>query len=276
MHRSYSQLNQLRKCGHQYKLERVEHKLRRPSTPAVAGKIVHKATEEIDRQLDDDPAVYPDQLLRGGLEAAELHAPEMIAEDSKHFPPDQWKRYGRKTLEKPNAEDINWFLAEGIPNAIRAYVDWRLAYLELFKLAEIPGFGPAIEVPFNYYLPNGQLVHGWIDRVFTNEVSGGYYPVDLKSGRKPDTDEQLGLYGAALKKALGWDVRWGYYLYGLKTGEAKLTPPLDIAHWTDAKLASIYMPAAELIERQLFIPQPGENCFHCGVSQHCEYVQSAL
>jgi hypothetical protein len=279
-HRSYSQVRQLRTCGEQFRLERIERAPSKPSCPAVAGTAVHTGTETVDKLLHEAPPVSLDKhrnttlvaaALPKALEALDAEIAKFV---EKGWETSQWKRYGRKTKEKPNAEDIEWFRTVGIPKSIAAYVDWRLANPD-FVLAEVPGFGPAIEVPFNYYVGD-QLIHGFIDRIFTSKTVGGFYPVDLKSGLKPKTDEQLGLYAQALHKALGWEIHWGYYLYGLKTGEAKLTPPITVDHWTDEKLGQIYLPATKLIDLQIFLPNPGEACFNCGVSDSCAFARSVI
>lgn len=274
-HRSYSQVRQLRDCGEAYRLERIEHAPSRPSAPAVAGVSVHTGTETVDYLLHGPDAVTSQQLVIAGCSAAdEALNGEIEKYVAKGWEPSTWKKYGRATIAKPQAEDIEWFRAVGIPTSIAAYVDWRLANDD-FILAEIPDFGPAIEVPFNYYIGD-QLIHGFIDRVFTSRKLGGYFPFDLKSGQKPKTDEQLGLYARALNKALGWDILWGYYIYGLKTGTAKLTPPLSLSHWSDEKLGSVYLPATTAIDLGIFIPHPGDSCFHCGVADSCDYARSVV
>lgn len=275
IHRSYSQVRQLRTCGEQYRLERIEGVPSRPSAPAVAGVAVHVGTETVDKMLHAPWENTAAELIQRGTEMAIAELDIQIARyRAKGWEPETWKKYGRATAEKPQAEDIEWFRRVGIPNSIEAYVDWRLENDD-FELCEVPEFGPAIEVPFNYYI-DGQLIHGFIDRIFTSKKVGGYYPVDLKSGQKPKTDEQLGLYAAALHKALGWDIEWGYYVYGLKTGTAKLTQPLMVKHWTDDKLGSVYLPATKAIDLGIFIPAPGDPCFHCGVFDHCDYAKSVV
>lgn len=271
-HRSYSQVRQLRTCGEQYRLERIERVPSRPSVPAVAGVAIHVGTETIDNGLL--AGVEPEDIAEFAQTATlvKLDA-EVERYSQKGWKPETWKRFGRKTVEKPNAEDINWFREVGIPNSLNAYLAWRLGNPE-FQIAEVPEFGPAIEVPFNYYI-GGQLVHGWIDRIFTTK-DGGYYPLDIKSGLKPKTSEQLGLYAGALKRALGWRIDYGYYLYGLKSGEAKLTPPLNLAAWTDELLGSIYIPANQQISAGIFLPNPGDACFVCSVSDHCAFVQALV
>jgi hypothetical protein len=238
-------------------------------------KAVHVGTETVDVYWD---RAEPDELAAQATSDAlqELDV-EIEKEKAKGWSPEDFKKYGRTAATglKPNGEDVDWFRRIGIPNSITAYIDWRLANSNLV-LAEVPGFGPAIEVPFNYYIGD-QLIHGWIDRIFTDTEIGGYYPLDLKSGAKPKTDEQLGLYAAALKKALGWHIDWGYYLYGLKTGTAKLTAPLKVSHWNDDKLGQIYLPATQLIDLGIFIPNPGEHCWMlCSVSDHCQFMQSVV
>jgi hypothetical protein len=208
-HRSYSQVRQLRTCGEQFRLERIERAPSKPSCPAVAGTAVHTGTETVDKLLHSESVVSLVKLADRRARLIEAALPptmEALDAEIRHFEEkgwetSRWKRYGRKTKEKPNAEDIEWFRTVGIPKSIAAYVDWRLANPD-FVLAEVPGFGPAIEVPFNYY-SGDQLIHGFIDRIFTSKTAGGYYPVDLKSGLKPKTDEQLGVYSQALNKAFG-------------------------------------------------------------------------
>ena len=117
-------------------------------------------------------------------------------------------------------------------------------------------------------------MRGYIDRVFIT-ADGVPYLCDLKSGQKPKTDEQLGTYRHALA-AVGIDVTYGGYLYGLKTGDAKLTPPLDLRHWDSAKLAALYVQGDRQIELGIFIPHPGEQCQHCSVTAHCAFVQAAI
>jgi len=272
-HRSYSQINSLRNCGEAYRLERIEKVTQRPSCAAVAGKVVHSATESVDWLLhagERDPL----ELRRAGILTAQAEMAGEIAANAVGEYEDlgSWKRYGRQTQAKPHGEDIEWFSAVGIPECISSYIAWRLANPGL-TLLDIPGFGAAIEYPFVVAV-EGVQVRGYIDRVFIT-ADGVPYLCDLKSGQKPKTDEQLGTYRHALA-AVGIDVTYGGYLYGLKTGDAKLTPPLDLRHWDSAKLAALYVQGDRQIELGIFIPHPGEQCQHCSVTAHCAFVQAAI
>ncbi len=266
-HRSYSQVRQLRTCGWQFKLDRLDKAPRHPGAASVAGTAVHTATEFIDKADPSEIDGLREPALALALEALD----EELAVNAEKG---GWTEADHRAYGFRPRQDVAWYREKGIPNSINAYVDWRLATPD-FVLADVPAFGPAIEVPFNYYVGD-QLIHGRIDRIFTSVERGGYYPVDLKSGRKPDTDEQLGLYGAALHKALDWTVTWGYYLWNLKKGEARLTPPIRIDHWTDEKLGQVYLPATKLIELGIYVPSPGEHCMFCDVSDSCAFSQSVI
>lgn len=267
-HLSYSQVRQLRTCGWQFYLERVMRAAARPSVPAVAGSVIHVATEIVDVLLFDGVQADSDTLTAAAQadadEALKVSIYELAASGQE---PSTWKHFGR--------QDLDWFRSTGIPNSIKAYVDWRLANPD-WTLAVVPGFGPAIEVPFNYAVTPGRIVRGYIDRILTSRTQGGYYPLDIKSGLKPETDEQLGTYGAALSDGLGWNVERGYYLYGLKSGTASLVGPIDITHWTQARLGVLYESASEVIDRSLFVPNPGKNCFLCSVSASCEFAVAVI
>lgn len=236
----------------------------RPSVPAIAGSAVHVGTEQTDKLLlsgQTDSSVLIGESLTHAY-ASYIEATDKEAKAG--WEPSSWKSFGR--------QDWQWYNDTGIPNSIAAYINWRLE--NPWPLADVPNFGPAVEVPFNYYVTPGRLVHGWIDRIFV--VEGQLVPLDIKSGLKPKTSEQLGLYAAAVKDGLGWDLTTGYYLYGLKSGTASLTKPADLRLWTPERLGRLYETASLIIEHKLFVPNPGDACFVCSVSHHCEFALAAI
>jgi putative RecB family exonuclease len=272
-YRSFSQLRGYRECGEAFRLARIERVSKRPSAAQVAGVMIHTGTEPIDHAIHagiDDRA----KLVQIAGDALAASRDATVAEFSENYAPEEWKRFGRATKEKPNGEDLAWFESQGIPLALGAYVDWRLSKPN-WKLAEIPGFGPAIEVPFTVPLGDVQ-VNGYIDRVFTVDGFDGYYVMDIKSGRKPKTDEQLGVYARALEVGLHWPVTYGFFIYGLKSGTASITPPLDIRHWSAEKLTSTYANLDLGITSKVFVPNPGEACFVCDVQSHCAFAQAVI
>jgi putative RecB family exonuclease len=268
--RSHSQLKQLRTCGESYRLARIERLPKRPSVAQVGGVVAHHVTETIDQAIEAarKGAYITDRdiLLSLALDRAEEVWPVVTEEFSKNYEPPDWKVFGK--------QDLAWYQQQGVPLSAGAYIDWRFA--KGWTLAEIPNFGPAVEVPFDLSLPSVRVV-GWIDRVFVVEgYDGQFYPVDIKSGRKPTTDEQLGLYARALQAGLGWPVSYGFYVYNLKSGEAKTAGPIDLRHWTTENLDAVYGQGDKAIEAGLFIPNPGDGCFTCDVSQHCAFAQASI
>lgn len=272
--RSYSMVKSLLTCGEQFRLERVEKVESQPSTAAIAGKIIHTATEAVDELLFENPFTVREDLADAWVDASfwatnkELEA----LKGSQFEDPKTWKSYGRPTEAKPHGEDIDWFLAVGIPDALASYVTWRLD--SPWVVMRMPDGSPAIELPF-VVDTGGIPVRGYIDRVFVHRTTNEPLVVDLKSGMKPKNDSQLAIYKKALESNLGKPFSWGAYYYGMKKG-GQLTDLIDLSYWTDEMLFDLYNPAEKAIEQGLFIPNPGDACFHCGVKQHCRYQLSAI
>lgn len=284
---SYSKVNQLLTCGEQFRLERIEHQQGRPSTAGVAGRIIHSATEAVDRRIfeaDHFPAMRPvvgstpgaDELYEVWTEAANVAHAEAMAEvaGTDFENPRMWLSYGRPTKEKPHGEDLAWFVKVAIPAALEDYIEWRLQ--GDWQTMAMPGGTPAIEIPFTFELPSGLPLRGVIDRVFVSTKTGQPLIVDLKSGQKPKTDGQLALYRFGLEAMLyGQPFGWGAYYYGMKRG-GTFTQPIDLSHWTPQMLQTVYDTADEIVRQRLFVPNPGEHCFHCPVKQHCAFGRSSI
>lgn len=256
--RSYSQVSQYRYCGWSFKLQRVDKVEGKPSWAAVAGSAVHNATEYIDR--DWNPANSEDLIQAGVTQAYEYIAAEI---DQQNISTDQWVSFGWKPRQ-----DGTWWSETGVPNAIGAYVQWRLDNPRYVVIPEM------IEVSFDVNVGDVWVV-GKIDRVFRDREGGSLLTVDLKTGNKPKNDEQLGLYRQALA-AQGVEVTYGAYLYGLKRGTAEMTPPLDLSHWTAEKLYRVYKATDQAADAGIFIPNPGDACRICSFADVCEFSRSAI
>lgn len=276
---SYSKVNQLLTCGEQFRLERIEHLGGRPSTASVAGRIIHSATEAVDRrlfELADDESADLDDLYERWTNAANLAHAEAMAEVSatEYANPSTWLHYGRPTKEKPHGEDLAWFVKVAIPAAVEDYIEWRMQ--GDWDVMEMPDGTPAIEIPFTFELPSGLPLRGVIDRVLVSTKTSQPLIVDLKSGQKPKTDGQLALYRFGLEKMIPFRLfGWGAYYYGMKRG-GTLTQPIDISHWTPEMLQRVYDTADSIIAQRLFVPNPGEHCFHCPVARHCPFERSSI
>ena len=276
-HLSYSSANSMGTCGWQYYLRKELGFAERPNSAAVGGTVVHVATEAIDRFLHgaENPGEFSRaELLELGLNNASKALDQELAEaDASGFTRSEWKSYGRPTKDKPNGEDIDWFARVAIPKCIESYIDWRLDNPNL-RTHTLPNGIAAIEVEYTINVGLRVPIRGYIDRVFEDE-DGSPIIIDLKTGQKPKTDEQLGLYHFALEQTTGQRYTYGAYFYALKRG-GEMTNPIDLSHWTQEKIAYKYDVAEKMITAKLFLPNAGDNCFHCGVSQHCAYRQSSI
>lgn len=226
------------------------------------GSAVHVGTEIIDQMIYEGVS-SADELVK---ESAELIAAELANEIERHsdWPEDTWRSFGRRGQK----QDMAWWREVGLPNCVKAYAKWRLDNPGLLISPE------DIEIPFDFMLGDVRMV-GRIDRVARDAESGAACVIDIKSGAKPKTDEQLGAYRAALATQ-GIDVTYGAYLYSLKNGEAKLTAPINLSHWTAEKLHQVYGPAEQAIQRGIYMPNPGEACWLCDVADQCAFFQSVL
>jgi putative RecB family exonuclease len=261
--RSYSQVNQLRRCGEAYRLARIERVPQQPSVLAELGTAVHTATEFIDATLYNGTYTHLDDLLGQAIVLA-LDEFEKQAADSD-WPVEAWRVYGK--------QDATWARDAGIAKTVLGYFEWRQE--GTFDLFDIPAFGPAIEVPFE--LDMGEyIIRGQIDRLMIDPLNDQLLVLDIKTGLKPKTDEQLGVYRLALERQYDMPVAYGAYLYGIKSGNPSLTKPVDLSYWTEDMLRRVYDPADVLIRQGLFLPSPGEQCFTCDVREHCEFGRSSI
>lgn len=278
---SFSQLDTVGTCGEKYRLRYVERERiqQQPSAAAIGGTVSHALADEIDRQLLAG-AAWDDLPELAAKCAADVLATEIARAIEKS--PDfaditTWHTYGRKSKQWPTAQNVDWFEAVAIPAAIGNYIEWRKA-ADFLTIYEIPGFGPAIEYPFEIQI-DGRTVRGKIDRVFQDVNTGACVVVDLKNGARPKTTTQLGVYAKGLRETTDGTYRWGAYLHNLKyenRGGAKLTTPVDLNWWTDARLGRWYAPAKQAIETGVFMPVPGDNCMHCTVAHACDFYDATF
>jgi len=279
-HRSFSAVRQLTDCGEAYRLARIERVTEQPMAAGAAGKIIHIGTEYVDYAIIDGATDKGALTLIAHKAAAEA-TPQVIEEELSEAYPDtaSWMSFGRRTVAKPQGEDMQWFITEGIPTALANYVEWRLQNSHL-QVAEVERVGEtctlyAIEIEFEIRLsPDCAPIRGAIDRVF-RDSNGTPLLVDIKSGLKPKSSSQLGLYARAWQEMYGEKIQYGAYVYGLKKG-VTATPPIDLSVWTDERLNQVYGTADKLIEQGLFIPKPGDGCFTCTVKRNCDYYVASI
>lgn len=260
---SYSRASSYVHCGEQYRLIRVEKVEEQPMVAGIGGKIIHRATETVDHDLFTTGTVS-DNWREAAVAETQLELAAL--KGTRYENPDSWKIFGK--------QDLAWFIREGIPNAVESYIDWRME--GDWGIYTMPDGSPAIEVPFEFTLASGLEVKGYVDRVFYSTHTGAPLIVDLKSGLKPKTDLQLALYKFGLESLVpGSAFDWGVYYYGMKKG-GTMTKFIDLSYWDEGMLSRIYDGADAAVQNQIYIPNPGENCFTCTVSEHCVFSRASI
>lgn len=193
-----------------------------------------------------------------------------LLERKKHSPSYQLSEYtitGRAPAAYGGKRGVEWWKAYG-PKFVQDYADWRNT--TRWDIWHTPHAEPAIELVLCPILPNGMPVKMFIDRVLV-PVSVPVI-VDIKTGRRPETAEQLGLYATGIELTYGKEHRpsWGCFWMG-DTG--KETDFYNLDQYTPEYFARMYEQAAAGINAGCFLPQPANNCkAWCGTSQYCAAV----
>lgn len=266
-HRSYSQLTSWLRCGEAYRLERIKRVPQLPAWYLVGGTALHAATEEYDRNAD---RITMESDLLGIWHNAWAVAYSAV-ETSVH--PDDWRKGGRATKDKPNKEDGAWWRDVAGPQYLRAYADWRDTYPN-WRIHTTPDGRPGIETEFNVVFGDAR-VRAFIDRIF--EVDGPHGTdlviMDIKTGTREPDPFQLGVYAACYEKAYGTRPRLGCYWMARK---GDITVPENLDVYSTELLDNMFSNFEIAVRNDIFIPHPGDACRICSVAQYCSAVGGEL
>lgn len=253
---SYSSLSTYVRCSEQYKLERVMDAPRLDAWWFVGGKVVHSATEMLDKGESDDPiAAFNEQweLALNDLTERDVDLTTMPAG-------------GRASKAWPNREDHAWWAHNGPPMVVN-YHQWRKGIFAQGWQWFMVGDEPAIEVPIEIDFADQQiLVKGFIDRALVNPY-GELVVMDLKSGSyTPDDALQLATYALGMEETYGVLPTVGYYYM---TRTPVVDGPHDLSRYTREVVGGWYGNAKRGIEAEVFIPHVTNMCGRCGVRDYC-------
>lgn len=186
-------------------------------------------------------------------------------EQSPTFQLDEYTATGRAAAAYGGKRTTDWWLDNG-PLMVEAWQNWRRD--TGWHLWDVAG-SPAVELEVNFQLPNLDLpIKAFIDRVFVLPT-GELAVVDLKTGRTPETPEQLGLYATAIEIVHGVRIKWGYF-WSPQHGHGQ---PYDLDRWTPELFSALFNEAVAGIQARSFLPQPANGCARwCGVSRFCAVV----
>lgn len=263
-HMSNSQLSSWLHCGKSYQLKRVFNAPSIPSVWLAGGVSLHDTICDINLasvgELEDVDPVHRFQTY------FDAFVENQIAESG--IPMDQWRVAGRATKEKPNKEDFNWWRFEGARQA-QEYKTW--LRLSDWKIFVNEGKGMAeFETTATF---GGMEVKGFADALMVSP-DGELVIVDFKSGtRVPSNKFQLGLYTAAIERALNIPVSKGAYMMTRKT---EMTDLFDLSRFTPRYFDNVFSMAKIALENDVYIPNPGDACNMCDVSDYCYSVGGAL
>jgi len=173
--RSFSQLNQYAECGEQFRLERRVKVPRRAAVWFPAGTAFHSTCDDIDLGIHGDAPLDEAERITRWHSNFSAQLDELREQD-----PDlkNWRTAGRKTKEKPNGEDVEWWAREG-EKFVHAYAAWRESSAGKLRLWELPDGSPAIEVEIVVRI-GGAPVRMFVDRVFEDTGSGALLVFDRK------------------------------------------------------------------------------------------------
>lgn len=193
------------------------------------------------------------------------------AKRSPSFDKSQYVATGRAGKEYGGKRTEGWWLDNG-PAMVQAWVDWRAE--TGWHIWETPTGLPAIELELNVVLPGDIPVKMFIDRIFVTKA-GQIVVVDLKTGRTPETPDQLGLYATGLELTFGKAYRpaWGYF-WNPQHGHGQ---PLGLDRYTPHYFSNLYNEAIKGINAGSFPPRPANNCRSwCGMARFCHAVGGEL
>ncbi|GIG57381.1 hypothetical protein Lfu02_17530 [Longispora fulva] len=171
---------------------------------------------------------------------------------------DVWMRAPRITTEN----DIERRRETGASQVLTYCAEARSAP---WKVWELPDGTPALEVAFRLLL--GEIeVWGAIDQVLI-WPDGQLSVRDLKTGNKPVSHIQLGVYALAINEMFGEDIRYGDYWLA-KTSEA--SGMIDLSSYTADYLTAAFAALNRGIEARVFLPNLTDSCrITCGVRDYC-------
>lgn len=183
---------------------------------------------------------------------------------SPSFTVDDYVATGRATVAYGGKRNQAWWLDNG-PDMVRKWLAWRAD--TNWTILDLAG-EPAIEVELNFTLPGDYVVKAFIDAIFvmpTGEVA----VVDWKTGRCPETGEQLGLYRVGLGLVHDLWPSWGYYW----TPDKTQGQPIPLDRYTPDYYANLFDDTAAGINAGAFPPKPANSCRNwCSVARYCHAV----
>lgn len=264
-HRSYSQVTSYLSCPKSYQLARV---VRVPETPAwylAAGSAVHACLEAITKDSEQrGESLLP---LWTTSFAEEIESLENRGEVKRT----EWRTGGRKTKDRPNAEDYGFWIDEGL-RQIQVFSQWfddRIA-----EGWSVPTFAGNLACEIELNVDFGDVrIKGYADLIM-ELPSGELMVIDHKTGaRTPDTFQQLALYAFAMEKLSLPTPSLGAFFM---TRKGELSIPTTFRQTDLDSLTDTIVNVDRAIKAELFPARVTSMCKGCGVANYCVAVNGSL
>jgi len=197
----------------------------------------------------------------------EFHAAMEEAQQWTDVPPEDWRASGRKSKAWPDKENQDYWLTEG-PKMVAAWVAWwdRMAVEEGWEVWRTPTGSLAIELGIDGIAIGGIPWRGHID-VVVRDSDGDLIIVDWKTGSgTPKSPMQLGEYACAIDARFGVRVKFGAFYNARK---ADTGPYFVLDRYTDRRVGKVLQASRNMINQNLYVPNPGPLCGSCGVRDWC-------
>ncbi len=270
-HRSYSQYETYTSCGEKYRLKYQAGVPEEPSVWTVGGHAFHEVTETFDRAVFDyacEPAALAVTRPHWEVVMARL-----VAEQEAKYPDvpvEKWRTAGRVTKDKPDKENLAWWLDAGW-KMVQDYVAWRIAHEADYTILELPNGDPAIEVTMTVLF--GDVPVKMAPDLCLVDSNGSPLMVDKKTGSRRVTKfHQLGFYSAGMSELFDMSFDYGAYYMARS---ATLTEPRLINQFTPQRIGAMVQTLDKNIRDRVFLPVVDDHCSYCAVRDHCRFQPAA-
>jgi len=189
-----------------------------------------------------------------------------VAEEQTGVPSSDWKTAGRKTVARPDGEDLAFWQSDGLKQ-VEAYQKW---YAQSgWKIATLPDGRPGIEWDASVHF-GGTPVRFVIDVIY--QVGEDLVIVDFKTGaRTPFGMIQAGLYASGIEKIYGIRPKFGAFFM---TRQGQLDDLFDLSHLSIDYFDYVFGAMNDSVSKGWFPPSVGENCKMCSFQEKCPAMGS--
>lgn len=177
------------------------------------------------------------------------------------IPSSEWKTAGRKTVARPDGEDLPFWQNDGLKQ-VESYQKW---YEQSgWQIATMPDGRPGIEWGADVTF-GGTPVRMIVDAIY--KVGEDLVIVDYKTGsRTPFGAVQAGLYASGIERIFGVRPKWGAFFM---TRKGELDELLDLSPLSMEYFDYVFGAMNHEVMNGWFPPAVGDACRMCSFTAQC-------